>query len=115
VVSETGGTQEVPVQVIESRRGAAARTIGDMILGDELRELPSPQPASGPDPAADLRAMALHLETAAALDLKAARATDPAQIDILRRRAEQRRTQAARIRARLAAGGAAVPEPARTS
>jgi hypothetical protein len=85
-----------------------------MILGDELREAtPRPQRAeSRPEPAADLRAMALHLETAAALDLKAHRTTDPAQVATLRRRAEQRRQQAARIRARLAAEGAAVPEGA---
>src|SRR4051794_36974936 len=74
-----------------------------MILGDELRE----------DVAADLRTMALHLETAAVLDLKARRTTDPAQVTTLRRRAEQRRRQAARIRSRLAARGAAVPEPTR--
>ncbi|MGY1618383.1 hypothetical protein ACI797_16715 [Geodermatophilus sp. SYSU D00691] len=82
-----------------------------MILGDERPGPSRPHPAGGPDPATDLRTMALHLETAAALDLKAARATDPAQIATLRRRAEQRRRQAARIRARLAAGGGAVPEP----
>jgi hypothetical protein len=84
-----------------------------MILGDELRDLPGPQTAGGPDHAADLRKMALHLETAAVLELKARRTTDPAQIATLRRRAEQRRRQAARLRARLAASGAAVPEPAR--
>jgi hypothetical protein len=84
-----------------------------MILGDELRELPVPQSGGGPDVAADLRKMALHLETAAVLELKARRITDPAQIATLRRRAEQRRRQAARLRARLAASGAAVPEPAR--
>jgi hypothetical protein len=84
-----------------------------MILGDELRELPGPQTGGRPDLAADLRMMALHLETAAVLELKARRTTDPAQIATLRRRAEQRRRQAARLRARLAASGAAVPEPAR--
>ena len=86
-----------------------------MILGDELRELPGPRHSGCSDHAADLRKMALHLETAAVLDLKARRTTDPAQVAILRRRAEQRRRQAARIRARLAAGGAAVPEPAASS
>lgn len=80
-----------------------------MILGDELRELPGPQTCGGPDLAADLRKMALHLETAAVLELKARRTTDPAQVATLRRRAEQRRRQAARLRARLAASGAAVP------
>jgi hypothetical protein len=100
--------------MIHSRGVALAVTIGLMILGDELRgEISRPHRADGgvPDAAADLRTMALHLETAAVLDLKAGRATDPAQVATLRRRAEQRRRQAARIRARLAAGGAAVPEP----
>ena len=84
-----------------------------MILGDELRELPGPQHSGGPDLAADLRKMALHLETAAVLELKARRTTDPGQVATLRRRAEQRRQQAARLRARLAASGAAVPDPVR--
>jgi hypothetical protein len=84
-----------------------------MILGDELRELPGPQHAGGPDLAADLRKMALHLETAAVLELKARRTTDPGQVATLRRRAEQRRRQAALLRARLVASGAAVAEPAR--
>jgi hypothetical protein len=85
-----------------------------MILGDELTAAASvPRPAEGPRPdaAADLRRMALHLETATVLDLRAERATDPAQVATLRQRAEQRRRQAARIRARLAAG-AATPESA---
>jgi len=77
-----------------------------MILGDELRGLPTLQPAGGQEIAADLRKMALHLETAAALELKARKATDPTQTATLRRRADQRRRQAARIRARLAASGA---------
>ncbi|MGY1605514.1 hypothetical protein [Geodermatophilus sp. SYSU D00815] len=83
-----------------------------MILGDDVRGLPHPQPHGGPEAAAELRTMALHLETAAALELKAARAEDPAQVDTLRRRAEQRRALAARIRARLAARGAAMAEAA---
>jgi hypothetical protein len=82
-----------------------------MILGDEVRELPGPQRDDGADLAADLRTMALHLETAAVLELKARKTADPEQVATLRRRAEQRRRQAARIRARLAARGAAVPEP----
>jgi hypothetical protein len=45
--------------------------------------------------------------------MKARRTTDPGQVATLRRRAEQRRRQAARLRARLAASGAAVAEPAR--
>lgn len=84
-----------------------------MILGDEVREHPGPQRDDGADLSADLRTMALHLETAAVLELKARKTTDPEQVATLRRRAEQRRRQAARIRARLAARGAAVPEPAR--
>jgi hypothetical protein len=52
--------------------------------------------------------MALHLETAAVLDLKARRSTDTAQIAVLRRRADQRRREAARIRAHLAARGVAL-------
>jgi hypothetical protein len=101
--------------MIHSRGREIPVTIGPMILGDELRgEIARPQHADGaPDLAADLRTMALHLETAAALDLKARRIADPAQVATLRRRAEQRRRQAARIRARLAASGAAVPEPTR--
>jgi hypothetical protein len=87
----------------------------DMILGDEPRVAASvARPVAGPSPdaVAELRRMALHLETAAVLELRAQRATDPAQVDTLRRRAEQRRRQAARIRARLVADGAAMAEPA---
>ena len=80
-----------------------------MILGDERREPP------GPDHAAELRAMVLHLETAAALDQRARRTADPGQVATLHRRAEQRRALAARIRARLAASGAAVAGAVRTS
>jgi hypothetical protein len=42
------------------------------------------------------------------LDLRASRSTDPAQVAVLRRRAEQRRAEAARIRARLSARGVAL-------
>src|SRR4051794_27767204 len=83
-----------------------------MILGDELRrgERSGPRPEVDlPDAGAELRTMALHLETAAVLDGKAAQTSDPVQQATLRRRADQRRRQAARIRARLAAGGRAVP------
>jgi hypothetical protein len=52
--------------------------------------------------------MALHLETAAVLDLRAQRTTDAAQVAVLRRRAEQRRREAARIRAHLAEHGVAL-------
>ena len=60
---------------------------------------------------ADLRRMAVHLETAAVLDARAARSADPAQVVVLRRRAQQRRQEAARIRARLAARGVVLPAP----
>ncbi|SDC37913.1 hypothetical protein SAMN05660690_1185 [Geodermatophilus telluris] len=68
--------------------------------------------SSGTDLAAQLRRMALHLETAAVLELRAARA-EPRQGAVLRRRAEQRRQEAARLRERLAACGAALPPRAR--
>ena len=68
--------------------------------------------AADPQLAAELRRMALHLETAAVLDLKAARADDPAQVAVLQRRAEQRRREAARIRALLAARGVALSSSA---
>jgi hypothetical protein len=61
--------------------------------------------------ATDLRRMALHLETAAVLDLRAQRAADPAQAAVLLRRAAQRREEAGRIRARLSAHGLALPAP----
>jgi len=101
--------------VIEWRATVMRRIIWHMILGDEPRVAASvapPVPEPSPDTAAELRRMALHLETAAVLESRAQRGTDPAQVDTLRRRAEQRRRQAARIRARLVADGAARPEPA---
>jgi hypothetical protein len=61
--------------------------------------------------ASDLRRMALLLETAAVLDLRADRSADPAQVAVLRRRAEQRRQEAARIRSRLSALGVALRAP----
>jgi hypothetical protein len=74
---------------------------------------PAPRGAVPADPrlATDLRRMALHLETAAVLDLRAGRASDPVQAGVLRRRAAQRRAEAARIRARLSARGLALPAP----
>lgn len=78
-------------------------------------------PAPGPalrgavavDPrlATELRRMALHLETAAVLDLRAGRSADPVQAAVLRRRAAQRREEAGRIRARLSARGVALSAP----
>jgi hypothetical protein len=53
--------------------------------------------------------MALHLETAAVLELRARRTADPLQVAVLRRRAEQRRREAGRLRERLAACGVALP------
>jgi hypothetical protein len=84
-----------------------------MILGGEPRAASVARPADGPGPdaAVELRRMALHLETATVLELRARRATDPAQVATLRARAEQRRREAARIRERLAADGAAMPQP----
>jgi hypothetical protein len=64
---------------------------------------------TSPDTSGDLRRMALHLETAAVLELRAQRTTDPRQVAVLRRRAEQRRREAARLRERLAACGLALP------
>ncbi|MGY1733350.1 hypothetical protein ACI798_17720 [Geodermatophilus sp. SYSU D01045] len=66
-----------------------------------------PRPAQ--DLSGELRRMALHLETAAVLELRAQRTTDPVQVVVLRRRAEQRRQEAARLRERLAACGVALP------
>ena len=53
--------------------------------------------------------MVLLMETAAVLDARAGRATDPAQAAVLRRRAEQRLREAESIRAGLAADGAERP------
>ena len=63
---------------------------------------------AGPD---ELRRMVLLLETAAVLEARARRATDPAQIAVLLRRADHRRREAVRLRERLAARGAALPAP----
>ena len=49
------------------------------------------------------------VETAAVLDLRARRTDDPVQAAVLRRRAAQRREEAARIRTRLSAHGLALP------
>jgi hypothetical protein len=88
-----------------------------MTIQPGTRPLPGLRSAAPADPhlAAELRLMALHLETASVLDLKAQRSTDPAQVAVLRRRAAQRRHEAARIRAHLAARGVALsagPAPA---
>jgi hypothetical protein len=59
--------------------------------------------------------MALHLETAAVLDLRARRSTDPVQAAVLHRRAAQRREEAGRIRAQLSARGLALSAPSSPS
>lgn len=56
--------------------------------------------------------MVLLLETAAVLEVRAARTADPRRVAVLRRRAEQRRREAAAMRARLAAKGVALSRPA---
>ncbi|MGY1831644.1 hypothetical protein ACI8AA_14620 [Geodermatophilus sp. SYSU D01180] len=66
-----------------------------------------PRPAA--ELSGELRRMALHLETAAVLELRAQRTTDPVQVAVLRRRAEHRRREADRLRERLAACGVALP------
>ena len=63
--------------------------------------------------AGELRQMALHLETAALLERRAQRAGDPREVAVLRRRAEHRRREAARIRERLATEGIAMSRAAR--
>jgi hypothetical protein len=55
--------------------------------------------------------MVLLLETADVLQARARRATDPAQIAVMLRRADHRRREAADLRERLAARGAALPAP----
>ncbi len=85
------------------RRGPGGPTIAAMT---SVGEDPGLRP--GTELSGELRRMALHLETAAVLELKAARA-EPRQGAVLRRRAEQRRQEAARLRERLAACGVALP------
>ena len=57
--------------------------------------------------------MALHLETAAFLERRAQRASDPREVAVLRRRADHRRREAGRIRERLATEGIALGRPGR--
>lgn len=90
-----------------------------MILGDDGAD-PVPGPRGGAyederdaarreaHESAELRQMVLHLETAALLEARARRTDDPAQEAVLRRRAEQRRREAGRLRARLADRGIAL-------
>jgi hypothetical protein len=86
-----------------------------MILGDEgpggvpgPRRRTSDGESRAVPEAGVLRQMALHLETAALLEARALRAEDPAQQVVLRHRAQQRRREAARLRARLAERGLAL-------
>lgn len=58
--------------------------------------------------------MVLLLETAEVLELRARRTRDVAQVPVLLRRAEHRRREAAQLRERLAARGAARPAEAIT-
>jgi hypothetical protein len=78
-------------------------TMPDMTLTGDDPVLARPAEMSG-----ELRRMALHLETAAVLEVRAQRTADPRQVAVLRRRAEQRRQEAARLRERLAACGMAL-------
>lgn len=58
--------------------------------------------------------MVLLLETAAALETRARRCTEPNQVRVLLQRAEQRRAESARIREWLAVhGGTVAPHEAR--
>ena len=71
------------------------------------RELPDRSSAVA-DGADDLRRMVLLLETADVLERRARRTSDPAQVTVLLRRADQRRREATALRERLAARGAAL-------
>ena len=75
-----------------------------------MRALRASVPAD-PGSTEQLRRMVLLLETAAVLERRALRAADAAQAAVLRRRAEQRRLDAARLRRTLAARGIALSRP----
>ena len=74
------------------------------------RPRPLPQSRSSRDAgrADDLRRMVLLLETAEVLQRRARRTSDPDQMAVLLRRAEQRRREADALRERLAACGVAL-------
>ena len=72
------------------------------------RTVPAPRPAADPGGNGQLRRMVLLLETAAVLEARARRCSDPAQVAVLLRRAEHRRTEAVALREQLAARGAAL-------
>jgi hypothetical protein len=75
--------------------------------------VPGQRDAAAKPTADEMRQMVLLLETAEVLELRAQRTADPRQVAVLRRRAEQRRREAAALRARLAAKGAALSRPVR--
>jgi hypothetical protein len=72
------------------------------------RELSQPRSSAVADGSDDLRRMVLLLETADVLERRARRTSDPVQVSVLRRRAEQRRREANALRESLAARGAAL-------
>jgi hypothetical protein len=79
----------------------------------EQRRPPERRRPEGRAQADEMRQMVLLLETAEVLEVRAHRTADPRQVAVLRRRAEQRRREAAVLRARLAAKGAALSRPVR--
>jgi hypothetical protein len=74
-----------------------------------------PQERSSTPAVDDLRRMVLLLETADALERRARRTIDPAQVAVLVRRAHQRREEAEALRQRLAARGAALARQTATA
>jgi hypothetical protein len=75
--------------------------------------VPAPRASTGRGPTDLLRRMVLLLETAEGLELRARRIRDPRQVPVLLRLAEHRRRQAAQLREKLAATGAALAAPIR--
>ncbi len=94
-----------------------ARTHHDHAMTSVRRqeELPGSRSSAVANGADDLRRMVLLLETADVLERRARRTSDPAQVAVLMRRADQRRREANALRERLAARGAALnPQQAAT-
>ena len=75
--------------------------------------MPAPRTSTGRGRTDLLRRMVLLLETAEGLELRARRIRDPRQVPVLLRLAEHRRRQAAQLRDKLAATGAALAAPIR--
>lgn len=71
-------------------------------------ELSQPRSSGVANGADDLRRMVLLLETADVLERRARRTSDPAQVEVLLHRSEQRRREANALRESLAARGAAL-------